>query len=67
MTPKFVMIFRMFMAICLVVLSGCVIYFKDYSSLTDVQTYAFSGLLFVYGLFRVYRAYKASDDIFVEK
>lgn len=67
MTPKFVFYLRMFMAICFLILSGCVLYYKHLTKLHDWQAYSFAGLLFVYGLFRIYRAYKFSDDIFVEK
>lgn len=57
----------MLIAISFIVLGVCVLYYKSYTRLTDIQSYAFSALLFIYGLFRIYRAYKSSDDIFVEK
>lgn len=67
MTPKFVFYLRIFMALCFIAMAGCTIYFKDKTQLSDTQTYLFAALLLVYGIFRIYRAYKFSDDIFVEK
>ncbi len=60
-------LFRLFIALCFIVLAGCVLYFQDYTWLVDWQAYGFAGLLFIYGLFRVYRAVKGSDNVIVEE
>ncbi len=67
MTPKFVFAVRLFMAVCFIILATCIWFFRDKTQLTLTQTYAFVTLLTLYGLFRIYRAVKKSDDIFVEK
>jgi hypothetical protein len=67
MTKNITLIIRLFIAISFIVLGGCVLYFQQYTWLSDLQAYSFAGLLFIYGLFRIYRAVKRSDDVFIEE
>jgi hypothetical protein len=67
MSKKIAFYLRMFMAFCFILASISVLYYRESSQLSAMQTYAFSGLLFVYGVFRVVRAYKSWDDIIVEE
>ncbi|MFY7861227.1 MAG: hypothetical protein ACOVP5_03295 [Chitinophagales bacterium] len=67
MSKKIAFYLRMFMAFCFILASISVLYYRESTHLSDMQTYAFSSLLFVYGVFRVVRAYKTWDDIIVEE
>lgn len=58
---------RVFMAACFIVLAGCMLYYRAWTQLSDLQTYLFSALLLIYGIFRLYRAFNYSDDVFQEK
>lgn len=67
MPTNITFLIRLLIAICFLILSCCVLRYKSYTWLEDWQAYGFAGLLFIYGLFRIYRAIKRSDDIFAEK
>ena len=51
-------IFRMVIAIAFIVLSGVVVWIKDKTTLPTINAYIFAAILFLYGLFRIYRARK---------
>lgn len=57
-SEKVTYIFRMVIAIAFIVLSGVVIWIKDKTTLPTSNAYVFAAILFLYGLFRVYRARK---------
>jgi uncharacterized membrane protein HdeD (DUF308 family) len=62
MSTKLIFFFRLFISICFIVLAGVVFMYPNVTQLTDSQTYGFSALLFIYGIFRVYRAFKSSEN-----
>lgn len=64
MSEKLILFFRMAIAISFVLLAVVIFIYREYTQLTDVQSYLFSGLLFLYGIFRVYRAYQAAENIY---
>jgi hypothetical protein len=57
-SEKVTYIFRMVIAIAFIVLSGVVIWIKDKTTLPTSNAYIFAVILFLYGLFRIYRARK---------
>jgi hypothetical protein len=57
-SEKVTYIFRMVIAIAFIVLSGVVIWIKDKTTLPTNNAYIFAAILFLYGLFRIYRARK---------
>lgn len=61
------LIFRFLIAICFYIMAYGVWYTRHISQLSMTQIYSFIALLIIYGTFRVYRAIKKSDDIFIEK
>jgi len=61
MPSKLIFFFRLFIAICFIALAAVMLKYRTVTQLSDIQTYAFSALLLIYGVFRVYRAYKASE------
>lgn len=63
MPSKLIFFFRLFIALCFIALAVVIYLYRNVTQLSEVQTYAFAGLLCIYGLFRVYRALKASEDI----
>ena len=63
MSSKLIFFFRLLIALCFIVLAVAIYLYRNVTQLSEIQTYAFSGLLFIYGLFRVYRAFKAAEDI----
>ena len=63
MPSKLIFFFRLFIASCFIVLAVVIYLYRNVTQLSEIQTYAFSGLLFIYGLFRVYRAFKAAEDV----
>lgn len=67
MISKLVFGIRVFMAFCFLILAFVMVYFRDRTGLSNVQTMAFAALLTIYGIFRIYRALKKSDDVFIEK
>ena len=67
MIAKLVLFVRFIIAISFIVIGVLNLVYRNYFQLPDIQAYGFSILLFVYGLFRIYRAYRSSDDIFIEK
>lgn len=62
MSSKLIFFFRLFISICFIVLAGVVFVYRNVTQLTDTQTYGFSALLLIYGIFRVYRAFKSSEN-----
>jgi hypothetical protein len=48
----------MVIAIAFIVLGGVVIWIKDKTTLPTSNAYIFAAILFLYGLFRIYRARK---------
>lgn len=62
MSSKLIFFFRLFISICFIVLAGVIFVYRNVTQLTDTQTYGFSALLLIYGIFRVYRAFKFSEN-----
>ena len=63
MPSKLIFFFRLFIALCFIVLAVAIYLYRNVTQLSEIQTYAFVGLLCMYGLFRVYRAFKAAEDV----
>ena len=66
MPTKLIFYFRLFIALCFIALAIAIYLYRNVTQLSEMQTYAFAGLLCIYGLFRVYRAIKGAEDI-IEK
>lgn len=64
MSDKLIFLFRFLIAIGFIILSIVIYFYRDVTGLSPTQTYIFSALLAVYGLFRVYRAYKAAENFY---
>lgn len=63
MPSKLIFFFRLFIALCFVALAVVIFLYRGITQLSEIQTYAFSALLFIYGIFRVYRAFKGGEDV----
>lgn len=63
MRSRIVFIFRFAIALGFIGMALAVYWFRQDTGLSNFQTYIFSVLLFIYGLFRVYRAYRAAEDV----
>jgi hypothetical protein len=57
-SQKVMYIFRMIIAVAFIILSAVVIWIKDKTTLPTSNAYFFAVILFLYGLFRIYRARK---------
>jgi uncharacterized membrane protein HdeD (DUF308 family) len=64
MTTKLIFYFRLFIALCFIALAVVIYLYRNVTQLSEMQTYAFAGLLCIYGFFRVYRAFKAAENVF---
>lgn len=63
MSSKLIFFFRLFIALCFIALAIAIYLYRNVTQLSEMQTYAFGGLLCIYGLFRVYRAFKAVENV----
>jgi len=63
MPSKLIFYFRLLIALCFIALAVAIYIYKQSTQLSEVQTYAFSTLLFIYGIFRVYRAFISKEDV----
>lgn len=63
MPSRFIFFFRFAIALGFLGLAIAIYVYRDMTGLSLMQTYTFSALLVIYGLFRVYRAYKAGEDV----
>lgn len=63
MSSRVVFFFRFAIALSFLAASVAVYFYRNLLELSPMQIYAFSGLLFIYGLFRVHRAYRAAENV----
>lgn len=63
MSTKLIFFFRLFIALCFIALAIAIYLYRNVTQLSEIQTYAFAGLLCIYGFFRVYRAIKAAESV----